>query len=345
MYQHHEKYMRRCLDLAKLGQGKVSPNPMVGAVIVVNDKIIGEGYHQEFGGPHAEVHAVNSVKDQSLLKTATIYVSLEPCSHHGKTPPCVDLIIEKKIPRVVIAEIDSNAIVCGNGIAKLKQNGIEVVTGILEKESNTLNKAFNTFHSKQRPFVTLKWAQTADGFIDHKRESSATKALKISNSKASRWVHKLRSEMDAILVGKNTAILDNPSLTTRLWYGKNPTKVVIDKNLELQGDLKIFDNTSPLIVFNQLKSEIVGHIEYIKIDPFTDILPVILNKLWQHGVQSLLVEGGTITLQKFIDDSLFDEVISISSNTRISKGIKAPTLSINPSKSYFIDDNLIRFYE
>ena len=228
----HQSYIKRCLELAALGKGNVAPNPMVGSVIVHNNIIIGEGYHMQYGGPHAEVNAINAVHNKSLLEHSSIYVSLEPCSHHGKTPPCADLIIKSKIPHVVIASVDANAVVCGNGINKLKLAGIKVEVGVLEDESKRLNSAFNTFQNEKRPQVILKWAESADGFIDHHRNSRHESAAQISNPLSSMWVHKLRSETDAILVGRNTVNLDNPSLTTRKWFGKNPVRVIIDTNLK-----------------------------------------------------------------------------------------------------------------
>jgi diaminohydroxyphosphoribosylaminopyrimidine deaminase/5-amino-6-(5-phosphoribosylamino)uracil reductase len=317
----------------------------VGSVIVRNDIIIGEGYHEIYGGPHAEVNAINSVKDKNELKDATIYVSLEPCSHFGKTPPCADLIIANKIPRVVIAAIDSNTLVCGNGIAKLKNAGIEVITGIMDTESHNMNKRFNTFHEKKRPFVTLKWAQTNDGFIDKTRSNSNISPLKISNGSASIWVHKLRSETDAILVGKKTAELDNPSLTTRRWDGKNPVRVVIDHELKLKTNLKLFNQEVKTLVFNSIKSNQNGEIEYIKIANTDLFLNQLLTELWKRNIQSILIEGGAITLQQFIDQNIWDEAFVIQSEDKIQQGVTAPILDRSPIKTYPLINNQIFHYE
>lgn len=321
----HEKYIRRCLELAELGKGIVSPNPMVGSVIVLENEIIGEGFHHKAGEPHAEVNAINSVKNKELLKQATIYVSLEPCSHFGKTPPCADLIIENQIPKVVIASIDSNARVCGNGISKLKKAGIDVITGVLEKDSNQLNKTFNTFHKKKRPFIILKWAETANGFIDTNRKNSDVPSLKISNEASSRWVHKLRGEVDALLVGKNTAFLDNPTLTTRKWAGKNPIRVVIDKDLSLPKTLNLFTDGLPTLIMNKTKSSTENAIEHIKITE--EFIPELTKQLYQRNIQSVLVEGGAKTLQQFIDLNLWDEAFVIKSKLKITSGVESPKIS------------------
>ncbi len=317
---------------------------MVGAVIVHNNTIIGEGYHQQYGGPHAEVNAINSVKDTSLLKDSTIYVSLEPCSHFGKTPPCSDLIIAHKIPKVVIAAIDSNAVVCGNGISKLKAAGIEVITGILEKEANELNSAFNTFHQKKRPYLILKWAETKDGFIDTKRESNATPSLKISNSSSSRWVHKLRSETQAILVGTNTALLDNPSLTTRKWAGKNPIRIVIDTNLKLPLHLHLFDGSNPTLVFNSLKSGKEKNIEYIQVTNDSNYLESMLHQLWKRNIQSVLIEGGAFTLQQFIEKDIWDRIYRICTSLYLKDGVKSPSFNNIASRTLSFGNNKIYCY-
>ena len=342
MNLNHEKYIKRCLELAALGKGDTSPNPMVGSVIVLDNKIIGEGFHHKSGEPHAEVNAINSVVNQKLLKQATIYVSLEPCSHFGKTPPCADLIIEKQIPKVVIATIDSNAVVCGNGIAKLKQAGVKVITGVLEKEANQLNKTFNTFHQKNRPFIILKWAETADGFIDKTRTTLNEPSLKISGEASSRWVHKIRSEVDAILIGKNTALLDNPTLTTRKWKGKNPLRVVIDKDLLLPKTLNLFTDSIPTLVMNSKISSTDNTTEFIKIEgPFIEGL---IKALYQLKVQSVLIEGGANTLQQFIDLNLWDEAFVIKSKLRISSGVKSPKMRAKKPTIVTLDSDQIFQY-
>ena len=318
---------------------------MVGAVIVHNDIIIGEGYHQKLGGPHAEVNAINSVKNKSLLKSSTIFVSLEPCSHFGKTPPCSDLIIEHQIPSVVIASVDSNAVVCGNGIKKLIDAGIKVVTGVLENESNRLNKYFNTFHQKKRPFIILKWAETSDGFIDHFRINKSTKALKISNSSTSRWVHQLRAEVDAILVGRNTVLSDNPSLSTRLVDGKSPIRIIIDTQLSLPRNLNVFDGSVQTLIFNYKKNAEQNNLKYVKLDSSKDLINQLLRHLWSINIQSVLVEGGTYTLQKFIDHKMFDQVFRIKSVKKISAGISAPKIQHNVKETIPFQEDTIIYYE
>lgn len=343
MNLNHHKYISRCLELAQLGKGNVSPNPMVGAVIVNNDEIIGEGYHEIYGGPHAEVNAINSVNNIELLKKSIIYVSLEPCSHYGKTPPCADLIIAHKIPEVVIASLDTNPVVCGNGVRKLKEAGVNVISGILDSESRQMNKAFNKFQKTKAPFVTLKWAQTSNGFIDHQRNAINQSALKISNATSSTWVHKLRAEMDAILVGKNTVLNDNPSLTTRKWKGSNPIRVIIDSNLELGPNLTVFNDHVPTLVLNQHKTDQNGNIEWIKVN--TKNLRSVLQELGKKHIQSVLVEGGSTILQSFIDEKLYDECIVISSTKSIESGIKAPSIKSAIIKEFNLGNNQIKFYE
>lgn len=345
MEENNGKYIRRCLELAKLGKGNVSPNPMVGSVIVFNNQIIGEGYHMQYGEPHAEVNAINSVKDKSLLPKSTIYVSLEPCSHFGKTPPCADLIIKHKIPNVVISSLDENEIVCGNGVKKLKSAGVNVTSGVLEQESKRLNKTFNKFQNTKLPWVILKWAQTADGFIDHERTGQQPNALQISNSMSSTYVHKLRAEVDAILVGKNTVIKDNPSLTTRKWFGANPLRIVIDKNLDLDRQFKVFDNNAKTIVFNSQESKLEGQIEFVKIPFNTHYLKTILMWLGSKGIQSILVEGGAFTLQQFINHKQFDECIVITAPQIVKQGIKAPEPNFHFQQSFSLGNNNISIYE
>ncbi len=340
----HEKYIKRCLELALLGRGNVSPNPMVGAVIVYNHTIIGEGYHMRFGGAHAEVNAINAVKDKSLLQKSIIYVSLEPCSHHGKTPPCADLIIKSKIPHVVIASMDSNAVVCGNGINKLKIAGIRVEVGILEEEAKTLNVAFNLFQTKKRPHIILKWAESADGFIDTLRDTKHGNAAQISNSISSLWVHKMRSETDAILVGRNTVNVDNPSLTTRKWFGKNPLRVIIDSNLTTKRNRHVFNGEEPTLIFNVKENRIQNNLEWIKLDSSKDLLPQLLTELHFRKIQSLLVEGGAFTTQQFIDNSLFDKCVIIKSEMELKKGVKAPQIDSSNFKTLKINNDQLFYY-
>ena len=319
-----EKYIRRCIELASNGLCNAAPNPMVGAVIVHNGKIIGEGYHARCGEGHAEVNAIRSVKDESLLKDSTIYVSLEPCSHYGKTPPCADLIISKGIPRVVVGCIDPFSQVSGRGIQKLRDAGIDVTVGVLEEECKNLIRRFVTFNTQKRPYITLKWAESADGFIDANREEGSPVVL--STPITSMYVHKQRAEHKAILVGRRTALLDNPSLTTRNWYGANPLRLVTDRNLTLPSDLKLFDHSTPTIVFTAEKKENEENLEYITIDFSTDILPQILTVLYERKIQSLMVEGGTTMLQSFIDSGLWDEMFVEHSAKVLGEGVKSPVI-------------------
>jgi diaminohydroxyphosphoribosylaminopyrimidine deaminase / 5-amino-6-(5-phosphoribosylamino)uracil reductase len=341
----HEKYMTRCLQLALLSEGNVAPNPMVGAVLVYDDNIIGEGYHEQFGQAHAEVNCINSVNEsnKALIEKSTLYVSLEPCSHFGKTPPCANLIIENKIPYVVIGCKDSNKEVNGKGIAILKAAGVNVVEQVLEKECLEINKRFFTFHNQQRPYIILKWAQSKDEKIG----SEDGKRIFISNEFTNRLVHKWRSEESAILVGTTTAENDNPSLTTRLYPGKNPLRLVIDMDLKLPFSLNLFDKKTDTIVFSKLKEEENKNLSFIKIDGETDMLQSIMKVLHKKNIQSVLVEGGAKLLQSFIDIGLWDEARVITNESLIiDNGIAAPALT--NSKLFAtntIDTDTIKFYQ
>jgi diaminohydroxyphosphoribosylaminopyrimidine deaminase/5-amino-6-(5-phosphoribosylamino)uracil reductase len=335
-----ELFMQRALDLAAIGRGNVSPNPMVGCVIVHDDKIIGEGFHQKYGGPHAEVHAINAVADQSLLREATVYVTLEPCAHWGKTPPCANLLVEKGVKRVVIAAFDTNPLVGGKGIQILKDAGVEVESGLLEKAARIQNKRFFTQIEKGRPYVILKWAQTADGFVARSDYSSKW----ISNDSSRQLVHKWRAEEDAIIVGKNTAQYDNPVLNVREWVGKDPVRVVVDSNLQLPKSIKLFDQTIPTICLNTIKSEVDGIVTYIKL-PSEFGIESVLAELHQRNIQSLIVEGGTFLLKKFIEAELWDEARVFTSPVKFGAGIVAPTLpqpSIETIK--ILEDTLNIYY-
>lgn len=324
-----ERYMHRCLQLALKGKGYVSPNPMVGAIVVHNDKIIGEGYHRQYGEPHAEVNAINSVKDKSLLKESTIYVSLEPCSHYGKTPPCAQLIIDSQIPKVMVACLDPYPAVSGRGIRMLKNAGIEVSTGILEQEAIYLNKEFFTAQTKNRPYIYLKWAQTQDGFIDKERkDNSPIEPTVISNEFCRMLVHKKRAEVDAIMIGTNTAVNDNPSLSTRYWYGKNPVRIVLDRQGRIPLNYTLFDNKIKTIVFTENKTYENSHenVSFIRIAFDKDLLENILCELRKQHIHSILVEGGKQLLQSFIDQELWDEAYIETSNINFEKGVKAPTI-------------------
>lgn len=339
-----EKYIRRCIQLARNGMCNAAPNPMVGAVIVHNDRIIGEGYHARCGEGHAEVNAIRSVKDESLLQESTIYVSLEPCSHYGKTPPCADLIIRKGIPRVVVGCVDPFSLVSGRGIQKLKDAGIDVKVGVLEAECRQLIKRFVTFNTQQRPYITLKWAESADGFIDINREEGQPVVL--STPITSMYVHKQRAEHHAILVGRKTALLDNPSLTTRNWYGKNPVRLVIDKELTLPTSLKLFDGSAPTWIFTAQDKASTSQVIYFKLDFSRSILPQILQKLYENKLQALLIEGGSQLLQSFIDEGLWDEIYTEHSAKVLENGVKEPVIPAGYKKNFLRRDGVtITHYE
>lgn len=327
-----EKYMSRCIQLAQNGLCNTPPNPMVGAVIVYKDKIIGEGYHVRCGEGHAEVNAIASVKDESLLRGATLYVSLEPCSHYGKTPPCADLIVRKGIPRVVVGCVDPFPLVSGRGIRKLQEAGADVEVGVLEDECRGLIKRFVTFNMQRRPYITLKWAQSADGFIDATRQEG--RPVKLSSSLTSAYVHKLRAEHKAILVGRNTALLDNPSLTVREWYGKNPLRLVIDRNSSLPASLRLFDGSTSTWVFTSSPKEGSANLAYVPLDFGTDILPQMMQALYEAKIQSLLVEGGSRLLQSFLDAGLWDEIYVEHVPVSLGKGVQAPSVPAGFSCRY-----------
>lgn len=313
--------MYRALDLARLGFGNVSPNPMVGCVIVHNDKIIGEGFHQVCGGPHAEVNAINSVKDKSLLGQSIAYVSLEPCAHVGKTPPCAHLLAEHHLKKVVISTVDPNPLVAGKGIDILRNAGIEVETSMLEKEGQDLNKRFFTSITKSRPYIILKWAETADGFIARKNYDSKW----ISNEFSRKLVHKWRSEEDAILVGKNTALHDNPTLNVRDWEGKDPLRIVIDHQLQLDPSLSLFNQKIATICYNLVKNEQMKNLDFVKLNE-NNFLNELLDDLHKRGIQSLLIEGGAFTTNSFIKAGQWDEARFFRSETCFGDGISAPQL-------------------
>jgi diaminohydroxyphosphoribosylaminopyrimidine deaminase / 5-amino-6-(5-phosphoribosylamino)uracil reductase len=358
----HHQYMQRCLELAKLGAGYVAPNPLVGAVLVHDDRIIGEGWHQQYGGPHAEVNCINSVKeeDKKFISQSNLYVSLEPCVHHGKTPPCTDLIIKHKISKVVIGCRDPFKEVDGKGIERLKAAGVEVEVGVLEEQCKELNKRFFTFHTQQRPYIILKWAQTADGkvaplnppqggtfkpdiiktssfFEDSKAPpcegfgeaggAGGASRLFISNEYSNRLVHKWRSEEASILVGTNTAMLDDPELTTRLWPGPSPVRMVVDMNLRLPASLKIFNAEVKTIIFNTIKQEEKENLIYYKLVKGKSLVQQMLKSLYELKIQSVLVEGGAKLLQSFIDEDIWDEARIINNmQLAIGNGLHAPQL-------------------
>lgn len=324
----HEYYLKRCIELARNGIGSVSPNPMVGCVVVHNNKIIGEGWHMNYGGPHAEVNAINSVANPALLAESTVYVNLEPCSHFGKTPPCADFLIQHKIKRVVIGMRDPYHEVAGNGIKKLKEAGVEVVEGILESACKKLNKRFITFHTKKRPYIILKWAQSADGYIAPDATSLSKEAFEqkrhITGKTVQKLVHKWRGEEDAIMVGTQTLITDNPELNTRAWPGKNPLRVVLDLNLCVAPTAKVFNKQQPTLLFTYHKNVPEHYPEHITVPKNKEVLPFILQILFERNIQSLIIEGGRHTIQKAIDAGLWDETQIFVSPKELNSGIKAP---------------------
>ena len=324
----HETYIKRCIELAKNGLGTTYPNPMVGSVIVANGKIIGEGWHRKAGEPHAEVHAINSVKDKSQLKEATIYVSLEPCSHFGKTPPCADLIIRSEIPKVVIGTVDPNIEVAGKGIERLQKSGIETTVGVLIKECQDLNKRFFTFHNQKRPYIILKWAESQDGFIAPSSKPEQQRApIWITNPYSRQLVHKWRSEEQAILVGTQTVLADNPKLDTRDWFGQHPTRILIDREGRIPEESFVLNQSVPTLIFTAATNRISKeNCVFETIDFEKNIVPQLLNKLYDHRLQSVIVEGGTTTIQHFIDLDMWDEARIFIGRTTFNDGIKAPVL-------------------
>ena len=327
----HEKYISRCIELGKLGIGNTYPNPSVGSCLVVDDKIIGEGYTSIAGGNHAEVNAINSVKDKSLIKDSTIYVTLEPCCHHGKTPPCVDKIVANGIKKVVIGIKDPNPLVCGKGIEKLKENGVEVISVVLKNECIEHHKRFLSYIINKRPYIILKWAETADGFIAPK-EKNINKPYWISNIKSRQLVHKWRSEEQAILVGAKTISEDDPRLTTRDWEGKNCDIYILSKN-SFQKDYKIFKQDLKVTILNEKK-----------IDFEKDILKQICDKFYDDKILSIIVEGGTKTLSNFIDSGIWDEMRVFKTKEKLGDGINGPIIKYKASKEFDIGDNKLEYY-
>lgn len=320
--------MMRCIELAKNGLGTTYPNPLVGSVIVHDKMIIGEGWHYKSGKPHAEVNAINNVTNQSLLRESTIYVNLEPCSHFGKTPPCANLILEKGIKKVVIGSMDPNPKVAGKGIQLLKDQGCEVIYQVLEKECDVLNKRFFTFFNQKRPYIILKWAETADGIISPKTRIKK-KPVWITNSYSRQLVHQWRAEEQAILIGTNTAIEDNPSLTTRDWNGSTPIRIVIDRELKIPSTSAVFNDIVKTIIITEKESKNEGHLFYENMDFSKKIVQQICDIIYRYKLQSLIVEGGSKTLQTFIDENLWDEARIFKGVTEFSEGTKAPTITGN----------------
>ena len=338
----HEYFIDKCIILARKGALEVSPNPMVGCVIVNDGEIIGEGYHKEYGKNHAEVNAIHSVKDKSELKNSILYVNLEPCCHHGKTPPCTDLIVKYNIPKVVIGCIDTFSKVSGQGVKKLKDNSVEVIYGVLEKDCIELNKRFFCYHIKKRPYIILKWAKSKDNFI---APINQEKPFWMTSEKSKKLVHSWRAEEDAILVGRKTVVVDNPSLTVRMCEGKNPIRIIIDKELSLDKKSTVFDDQAETIVFNNIKSAIINKTTYLKAD-FNNLNEDILNQLYNRDILSLIIEGGTITINSFIEKNLYDEIRVFTTDKLLEKGIDSPVLpDINLIKTSIINNDKLEVYK
>jgi len=339
-------FMKRCLQLALNGKATCAPNPMVGAVIVHNGMIIGEGWHRMAGEPHAEPNAIHSVENPELLKESTLYVNLEPCSHYGKTPPCAELIIKKQIPRVVIGCLDACPLVAGKGVSRLRAAGVDVTVGVEETACLDLNRAFFHYYVHQRPYVILKWAQTVDGFLDAKRNlGEQTSALRISTPFTQMIAHKLRSECDAILVGTNTALLDNPSLNVRAWTGRNPVRAVIDRRMVLPSNIGLLNGEIKTIVFTEGPSKKEDNISWIHLNFEAPVVEQLLHKLYTLNVHTLLVEGGSFLLDSFLKPGLWNEIHVETSLQHIASGVPAPaisTIAVTSTKIYEAGMNLRR---
>jgi diaminohydroxyphosphoribosylaminopyrimidine deaminase/5-amino-6-(5-phosphoribosylamino)uracil reductase len=341
--QQHEIYMQRCIALAEKGLGSVAPNPMVGAVLVHEGRIIGEGFHEKYGEAHAEVNCLQSVKaeDRNLIASSTLYVSLEPCSHYGKTPPCSLLILENNIPKIAIGAKDPFEEVNGKGIEQLRNAGREVIVGILEKECQWQNRRFNTFHLEHRPYIILKWAESEDGFI----APIGNMQYWLTNDFSKQLVHRWRTEEPAIMVGYNTVMADNPQLTARLWKGKNPVRVVVDQHCTLPKTQQIFSAEGELLLFNALHEEQVENVSYCKINFTQSIIPQVLQVLYKKGIQSVIIEGGQKILNLFIEANLWDEARVFKTQVQLLNGIEAPTLLLPPTQEENIDtDQLVTYY-
>lgn len=339
----HRHYMQRCLELAQLGQGRVAPNPMVGCVIVHQDRIIGEGCHQQYGEAHAEVNAVNAVVDKGLLAGSTMYVSLEPCAHHGKTPPCADLIVKHGIPEVFIATSDPFAQVAGKGIDRLSNAGVTVHVGLLEQEAQEQNRRFFTFHQKKRPYIILKWAETHDGFVDRIRNSPDEPPLAITSDAANVLSHTWRAQEAGVMVGTGTALLDGPSLTVRHAAGRNPLRIVLDRNLRLPSSSKVLSNEADSLVLNEHLNKVDGLNRWLKINDLNN-LNEVMHELWKAEVQSVLIEGGPELHRRLIAAGLWDEARKYVSPYRIGEGVTAAMLAQNPDCSERIGRDLLHHY-
>tara|TARA_B100000795_G_scaffold68004_1_gene46991 strand:+ start:14339 stop:15367 length:1029 start_codon:yes stop_codon:yes gene_type:complete len=337
---NHDFFINKCLELALLGINDVAPNPMVGCVIVVNGKIIGQGYHKMHGEEHAEVNAINNIKDKEKLSKATLYVNLEPCCHFGKTPPCSELIVKYNIPHVVIGCIDDFSLVAGKGIKYLQKNKIKVEIGILEKKCKEFNKRFFTFHNKKRPYIILKWAKSKDNYI---APLNQVKPFWMTCNDSKKLVHKWRANESSILVGTNTVIKDNPSLTVRGTVGKNPIRVIIDKKLILNKNLKCFDKHAKTLIFNEIKNEQINNLTYIKIIS-DNLIFEILNYLYKYEVLSIIVEGGEYTINEFLNKNIWDEARVFTSPLILNKGVKSPEIFFKNPKKETVNEDTLEFF-
>lgn len=336
-----EIFMQRAIELAQLADANIYPNPFVGAVIVHEEQIIAEGYHQKYGGAHAEVNAVNAILDKAVLKNCTIYVTLEPCAHHGKTPPCADLIIEHQFKRVVIGTKDPFALVNGAGIERLKNAEIEVCTGVLEEKCAALNKRFLTFHREKRPYIVLKWAESKDGFIAPEKQHIG-QALKITGELAHLRVHEQRAQEHAILVGRKTIALDNPKLNVRSINAPSPIRFVIDPDLHLGPDFQIFNDGQPTHILNLMKEKSDDQLVYHQLANMQ--VQTICKKLYDLGILSIYIEGGAFTIQKFINAELWDEAYRFVGSIQLQTGLKAPNLKHIISKSYSFEKDELQYF-
>jgi len=340
--QASELYMRRCFELARLGQGTVAPNPMVGAVIVHGDRIIGEGYHKRYGQDHAEVNAVQAVRDEHryLLPDSTLYVSLEPCSFHGNTPACTDLILRERIPRVVVSCLDLTPEVSGQGVRRLREQGVEVEVGLLAEQGRALAQSRNVFVTQQRPFVTLKYAQTSNGYF----APSGNRQFWISNAYSKRLVHRLRAEHAAIVVGTRTARIDNPQLNNRLYGHRSPLRIVLDRTLVLPPDLRVFDGSQPTVVVTEREAKDRPNLSYWQLD-FRRLLPQLLQRLFQEKIGTLLVEGGVTLLRQFIEQEQWDTAYVFTGNAQLSDGLPAPLLPYGPKSQIQLAGDQLSYFE
>jgi diaminohydroxyphosphoribosylaminopyrimidine deaminase/5-amino-6-(5-phosphoribosylamino)uracil reductase len=342
---NHEHFMQVALDLANLGWPAAAPNPLVGCVIVKNEKIVAQAYHERFGGPHAEVNAINNLPEDINPRDCTLYVSLEPCDHQGKTPPCTDLIIRNGFKKVVIASTDPNPLVAGSGIKKLKGAGITVETGILEKKARELNKRFICFHENKRPYIILKWAISADGFISRLPVPAARQDNQITREQARKYVHQLRAEASGIMVGKNTVLTDNPQLTTRLVPGRSPIRIIIDRQNEVPPNFNVFSAGTGTVIFNAKMEEERGHLLFVKLDFGRDIIPQICEKLYQLQVQTLLVEGGATLISSFLNTDCWDEALIFQNpDLTFGTGIKGPEFPLKNSFELVGEDKLFHHF-